>query len=165
MNEQPASPNPADTPVVAPSSSFHEPVAPAANLPGALLAGLLAALAGAAAWALVTDITKYQIGWMAVGVGFLVGFAVRKFGRGTTPVFGAIGAVFALLGCLAGNLFAVVGMVAIENSVGFFEVLSKIPLSAMPEIMIESFSPMDVLFYGIAVFEGYKVAITPPKTA
>lgn len=165
MNEQPASSTPADASVVAPSSFFHEPVAPAANLLGALTAGLLAALAGAAAWALITDITKYQIGWMAVGVGFLVGYAVRKFGRGTTPVFGVIGAFFALIGCLAGNLFAVVGMVAIEGDAGFFEVLSSIPLSAVPEIMIESFSPMDVLFYGIALYEGYKVAITPPKTA
>jgi hypothetical protein len=26
----------------------------------------------------------------------------------------------------------------------------------VPELMLEAFSPMDLLFYGIAVYEGYK---------
>ena len=45
-------------------------------------AGMIAALAGAAVWAGVTVVTGYQIGFMAIGVGFLVGYAIRAVGRG-----------------------------------------------------------------------------------
>jgi hypothetical protein len=42
------------------------------------LAGLAAAIIGAIVWAVLTVMTNYhQIGWMAVGVGALVGFALR----------------------------------------------------------------------------------------
>jgi hypothetical protein len=44
-------------------------------------AGLAAAILGAIIWAVVTVTTKYQIGYMAIGVGALVGFALR-IGKG-----------------------------------------------------------------------------------
>lgn len=52
------------------------------NLPAAIAAGVVAALIAAAVWATITVVTQFQIGWMAVGAGFLVGHAVRHFGRG-----------------------------------------------------------------------------------
>jgi len=58
------------------------------NLVLAALAGGVAALLGACIWAAVTVTTNYQIGWMAVGVGFLVGYAVRSFGKGIDKSFG-----------------------------------------------------------------------------
>ena len=55
-----------------------ESAAPAAsNLPPGVVAGLGAAIVGAAIWAAITAATDYQIGFMAIGVGFLAGFAVR----------------------------------------------------------------------------------------
>ena len=48
---------------------------------GALL-GLVASVVGAAVWAVVTIATEYQIGFMAIGVGYLVGIAVRIGGKG-----------------------------------------------------------------------------------
>lgn len=123
-----------------------------------LAAGLVAALIGAALWAGITIVTKYQIGWMAVGVGFLVGFAVRQFGRGIEPRFGYLGAALALLGCGLGNLFAVLGIVAGHEHVSFFTLLGRVRWTAVPQIMAATFSPMDVLFYGIALYEGYKLS-------
>ena len=46
------------------------------------LAGLAAAMLGAGVWAAVTVLTEYQIGWMAVGIGVLVGFSMRFAGIG-----------------------------------------------------------------------------------
>ena len=123
-----------------------------------LAAGLVAALIGAALWAGITIVTKYQIGWMAVGVGFLVGFAVRRFGRGIEPRFGYLGAALALVGCGLGNLFAVLGIVAGQESVSFFSLLGQVRWTAVPRIMAATFNPMDVLFYGIALYEGYKLS-------
>jgi len=128
------------------------------NLVGGLVAGLAASFAGAAVWAGVTVATGYQIGWMAIGIGFLVGIAIRTVGKGLDKVFGILGAVLALLGCAVGNLLAVCGIVAQQESMPFLEVLSRLNPTLVQELMVATFSPMDVLFYGIAVYEGYKLS-------
>jgi hypothetical protein len=128
------------------------------SLGGALGAGGIAAMLGAAAWAVTTVLTGYQIGWMAVGVGFLVGFAVRLGGRGIDKVFGFLGAACSLLGCGAGNLLAVCGLVAREHGVSWLEVAAGLDAATAGELMVASFSPMDLLFYGIAVYEGYRLS-------
>src|SRR5262245_66169208 len=80
------------------------PVEVAENLPLGFMAGLLAAAVGAGLWALITIFVGFQIGWMAVGVGFLVGWAVRVAGKGRHRAFGIMGALLALSGCAVGNL-------------------------------------------------------------
>jgi hypothetical protein len=120
-----------------------------------------AAAAGAALWAAITVFTGYQIGWMAVGVGFLVGIAVRKFGNGTTMSFGVMGAVLSLAGCLAGNLLAVVGFFAREQAAPFFATLSGMNPSTAVNVLLQTGSPIDLLFYAIAVYEGFKLSIVP----
>lgn len=124
---------------------------------GALL-GLVASVVGAAVWAVVTIATEYQIGFMAIGVGYLVGIAVRIGGKGLDPAFSYLGAGLALFGCLLGNLFTVCGFIAINEGVSFFEVLSLLDFQIVQELMIETFSPLDLLFYGIAIYEGYKLS-------
>lgn len=124
----------------------------------AVAAGAIAAFIGAAAWAIITVVTRFQIGWMAVGVGFLVGIAIRIFGKGIDKTFGVIGAVLALLGCGLGNLLAVCGMIATEQDMDFLGVLSQLNLEVVNELIVATFSPMDLLFYGIAVYEGYKLS-------
>lgn len=171
MNETPANPTPPELPTAAATTTnttLREAVAPTPNLPMGIVAGSVAALIGAILWAVVTDVTKYQIGWMAVGVGVLVGFAVRKFGRGSTPTFSLIGASLALIGCLLGNLLAVIGLVAIEQNVGFFDALRELSARSAVDVLTGTFAPMDLLFYGIAVYEGFKLSIVkeaPTQTA
>jgi hypothetical protein len=128
------------------------------NLVGGVLAGLAAAVAGAVVWALITVATGYQIGFMAVGVGFLVGYAVRQAGKGLGQGFGIAGALLALLGCLLGNFLTVVHFVAEAENLGYFDTLTRIDLAAIPELMAITFSPIDLLFYGIAIYEGYKLS-------
>ncbi len=128
------------------------------NFPLGVIAGFIAAVAGAVAWAAVTITTQYQIGWLAVGVGFLVGIAVRKAGRGLTKPFGIAGGILALFGCLLGNFLAMCGLVANEVAQPLVDVtltFATQPMAAI-ELMKETFSPMDLLFYGIAAYEGYK---------
>ncbi|MBS2213659.1 hypothetical protein KEM09_19780 [Carboxylicivirga mesophila] len=124
----------------------------------ALIGGLLASLISGVLWAAITVSTQYQIGYMAIGVGLIVGFAVRFFGAGIDQKFGFLGAGLALLGCLSGNLFSEVGFYAHAESLSYIEVLSYLNFGIIIDILVESFSPMDILFYGIAVFEGYKLA-------
>jgi hypothetical protein len=131
------------------------------NLALGVIAGAVAALIGAAIWAAITVATGYQIGWMAVGVGFLVGIAVRQFGRGTTPVYGTVGAALALAGCVLGNVFAMVGYYANQENLPFFSVLAQAHPVGVMNALIETASPIDLLFYGIAVYEGFKLSVVP----
>jgi antitoxin component YwqK of YwqJK toxin-antitoxin module len=124
----------------------------------ALIGGLSAAITGAIIWALVTVATNYQIGYMAVAVGLMVGFAVRFFGAGVDQYFGYIGAILALAGCALGNLFSQVIFAANEQSVGYLDILILLDVDLILSIFAETFSPIDVLFYGIAAYEGYRFA-------
>lgn len=74
------------------------------NLLMGLIGGVIAMLVGAIVWGAITYFTQYQIGWMSIGVGFLVGVAIRFFGQGKTLIFGVSAAALALIGCLLGNL-------------------------------------------------------------
>lgn len=135
------------------------------NFPLGLTAGFVAAIIGAVIWALISVTTNYQIGWMAVGVGFLVGYAIRYFGKGSEPVFGITGSVVALLGCVAGNLLTVVIVVGNQEHISVMALLSRLTPSIIVGLLKETFQPMDLLFYGIAMYEGYKFSFTPSAEA
>lgn len=138
------------------------------NMPLALAAGIVAALVGAVIWAVVTDMTGYQVGWMAVGVGFLVGYAVQFAGKGIEPPFQYVGAVCALLGCILGNYFAVIGNAAHDANADILSTILGIPLDKAIAVMQTAFQPMDLLFYAIAVYEGYRFSLkrlTPAELA
>jgi hypothetical protein len=128
------------------------------NLPLALLAGAGASLAGAAVWAGVTVVSGYQIGFMAIGIGFLVGFAVRSLGKGVTNTFGVVGAFWSLFGCALGNLLAITAVVARQQGVAFGAALARLDAELIQQLMIAFFSPMDLLFYLIALYYGYRLA-------
>lgn len=128
---------------------------------GAVIAGFAAAVVGAAVWAAITAFTGYQIGFMAIGVGFLVGIAVRWLGHGRTAAFGIVGAVFALLGCAAGNLLAGCIILAQAQEIGVLEVIEQLDIELAGQLMSAMFSPMDLLFYGLAIVEGYKLSFEP----
>ena len=147
------------------SSPIDPTNVPQSNLSLAILGGAVAALIGAALWALITVTTGYQIGFMAIGIGFLVGFTVRQLGKGTTPVFGAVGAVLSLAGCLVGNVLAIAGFIASGSGQPFVTVLSQIDVASVPAMLTATFSAIDLLFYAIAVYEGYKISFVRPVPA
>ena len=129
------------------------------NLPLGLLAGGAAAVVTAGLWAWFTVVSGYTTGIGAILVGIAVGFAVRAGGRGLDTVYGVIGGGWALLACAGGNLVAVAGFVAKEEGVPFLDALTWMFAEVgIVEAMTATFSPMDLLFYGIAVYEGYKFA-------
>lgn len=136
------------------------------NFPIAVVAGLAGALLGAVLWAVITAMTDFQIGFMAVGVGFLVGLAVRHVGKGVSTRFGILGASLSLIGCVIGNLLAISTMISSQESMPITEVLSNLNLDIAIELMTLTFHPMDILFYGLALYYGYKMSfreLTPEQ--
>jgi hypothetical protein len=131
------------------------------NLLMGLVGGAVAMLVGAVLWGAITYLTEYQIGWMAIGVGFLVGIAIKFFGRGKTIGFGISGAILALIGCLIGNLIFYAGIIAREEGLSFPNVLFVLlinPAAAL-EVLSIAFSFMDILFYALAAYAGFSTAM------
>jgi hypothetical protein len=130
------------------------------NLLMALVGGAAAAGLGAIVWAVISVVTDYQYSIVAIGIGFVVGLAVRYFGRGTSLEYGLIGAVFALLGCLAGNLLIIAIVLSGEENVSLVEMMIAMAVSPLRtlDVMVATFQPLDLLFYALAVFEGFRFA-------
>jgi hypothetical protein len=91
-----------------PRLSFPPPrPAPPAGFAPALIAGAVAALVGAGIWAAVTALTSMEIGWIAWGVGGLVGFVMSKFTPQRGVKLGVYAALLAALGLAIGKVATV----------------------------------------------------------
>lgn len=128
------------------------------NFPYAIVGGILAILVGAVLWAFITISINFQIGFMAIGVGALIGLAVQFFGLGTEKKFGVLAAVLSFFGCLFGNLLSQVAFIAQEQSMSYLETLSYLNPKLIGNILIETFSFIDLIFYGFAISAGYALA-------
>jgi hypothetical protein len=112
--------------------------ASSASIPKAVIGGGIAALIGAAVWAMVAIGINTEIGWIAIGVGFICGFGVRLMGKGADNSFRAVGAGCAVVGILLGKWFT-----ASHFKIEFGEM----------------FGGLDLLFFGIAIWEGWKFSV------
>jgi hypothetical protein len=131
----------------------YDQMAGTQSLPLGIIGGLVGAAIGAALWAVITMVTDYQIGWMAIGIGFLTGLGMRTLGKGRSPVFGIVGALLALVGVVVGNLI-VIHLVMQNEFPGF-----QLAPNEYIEVLTSSLQPMDYLFYGLALFTGFRASI------
>ena len=123
-----------------------------------IILSILTGTVGAILWALITVITKFQIGYMAIAIGAAVGFTMRYIGKGIDQKFGIAGAIIAVLSCALGNLLSIIGFIAESEGLSYFQTMLYMDYSYIPQIMKESFRFMDLLFYGFAAYEGYRFA-------
>jgi hypothetical protein len=106
-----------------------------------IVAALVAGAAGAAAWAAVSYFLNIEIGFLAWGIGGLVGFAVQM-GVGEAPgsvVYGVLAAVIALGAVAAGKYLAV--YVAIESQLSAVRgpVGTDYAISVLADEVVEEF--------------------------
>jgi len=130
----------------------------AQNFNLAIPAGIGAAVLGAVAWAVVTVTTEMQLGLMAIAVGYIVGRAIRAVGHGVEPRFGYLGAACALMGCVAGDLLSDIAFYAKIRHIGFGQALGDLDMALLTKLVSTFAQPMDLLFYAIAIYEGYKIS-------
>lgn len=119
----------------------------------AAVLGVTAAAAGAGVWYGLVVMTNMMIGYVAVGIGFLVGFAVKYgAGRGT---FGLqiLGAVLALLSIAGGDYFMIHYWIREEDPT--FTQWLDLGTYLNEYIAVLKENPLNLLFYAIAVYEGY----------
>lgn len=129
------------------------------SIPRALIAGAIAAAMTGIFWALVIAVFNRRVGFLAIGVGFAVGFSVRHFGRGRTEVFGVIAMLLAMMGCAIGDILGGIVLVAESAGVPLAHLLSRLNGGYLADIFRLMFTPMDIIFYLIALFTSYKYAV------
>lgn len=124
-------------------------------IPG-IIAGLVVGIIGAFLWGVLTVAMEFQIGYMALAIGAGVGYAIRIVGRGVHQIYGFWGAGIALFSVALGNFLSIAGFIGQSEGLGLFETLMLLDYTYVPELMVDFFSLIDLLFYAIATFEGYK---------
>jgi hypothetical protein len=67
-----------------------------------IFAGIIAGIAGALVWAIVAYFTGFEIGWLAWGVGALVGAAVAWGSEGTQTT-GVVAVIITVIAIIAGK--------------------------------------------------------------
>ncbi len=133
----------------------------------ALLAGLVAAVAGGIAWGLIAKYTDYEVGVVAWGIGFATGFAVERAAGGRrSPDLQAIAIVSALLGVLIGKYlgFAFTIQEAEQDFGTQTGLLSGEMFSLFRENLREVFGLFDLLWTGLAVASAW-YALRPEEPA
>ncbi|NIR43543.1 MAG: hypothetical protein GWN99_06550 [Gemmatimonadetes bacterium] len=90
------------TPDAEPGSGMEERVYPA------FIAGAISAVIGGAAWAAIVALTEYEFGWLAWGIGFLVGLAMARMTTARGPALGALAALLAAAGLVIGKALIVI---------------------------------------------------------
>lgn len=152
----------------APASEYYAPTevpaaAPQPNYLMAILYGLAAAVAAAVGWWKISDITGWNLGIVAWGIGRLVGWAVKK-GAGdrgntalqvTAAVLGGLGITGGYYLMLRGALMTV----ALQRGVTG---VSEWKLAQLIVLLVKEHpdlvGPMGVLFIAIGIYDAWRSA-------
>ncbi|MEE1772047.1 hypothetical protein PUR34_28785 [Streptomyces sp. JV185] len=136
------------------------PPAPARdNIGLGLVAAVVAAVVAAGIYGAIIGATKHEIGYAAVGVGFVVGFAAGKLG-GRNPVLPVVSAVLALVSVYFGQLLGEAMIAAKELPVTVSELFFD-HFSLLNEAWKAESDFISYLFFAIAAvaaFSGAKKA-------
>lgn len=122
-------------------------------------AGLVAALVGGIVWGLIVKWTQYELGFVAWGIGFLVGTAVVYGGRNLRGIpFQLIAVVFALLGIALGKYLGFVWVGQDElGEVGIdLPLFSKDTFDLYWDARKDVWGWWDLLWVGLAVVTAFR---------
>ncbi|MES5816430.1 hypothetical protein [Streptomyces sp. RG80] len=150
----------------APGNPFAQqpaPVPPApaqGNVALGVVAAVVVALVTAFIYAAILKSTDYEIGYVAVGVGFAVGYAAGKIG-GANPALPIVSAVLALGAVYAGQILGIAMIGADESGMNIGTILTD-HFSLLTDAWSEEADVLTFAFLGIgafAAFSGAKKAV------
>ena len=133
------------------------------NMPMATICGMLAAVIAGAAWFLLTILTKYQVGYVAIGMGFIIGYAViwgagKKRGVSLQILSGAITLVTLLVSQYVLELYYI-RKYLLEQKAEFpgynGQWIFVSPFS--PEVLKDMFSPIGIFIWAIGIYFAYSL--------
>jgi tetratricopeptide (TPR) repeat protein len=131
------------------------------NVLGALGLGFGAAIISALVWYLFVILTHYQLGFIAVGVGFLIGLAVILGSGGKRGIIlQLISAAITLL-TMGVSEYLIVRHFAVQALAeeGYTNIPLILPVELALSVIVEGIksNPLTLLFWGIAVWEAFAI--------
>ncbi|MER5523951.1 hypothetical protein ABT075_04955 [Streptomyces sp. NPDC002677] len=161
---QPADGNPfaqqqAPAPYAAQPGAVPAPPAPApprGNVALGVVGAVVAAVAAAALYGMVIGLTKHEIGWAAVGVGFVIGLAAGRLG-GRNPLLAVVSTVLALGSVYLGQLVGEAMIGADQLGVSFSELFFQ-HFGVVQDAWKEETDPLTFLFFAIAGWAAFSGA-------
>ncbi|MFF3659798.1 hypothetical protein [Streptomyces olivochromogenes] len=136
------------------------PVAPAAPVRDKLGLGLAAAvgaaLVAAGVYGVIIGLTKHEIGWAAVGVGFVIGLAAGRVG-GRNPILPIVSVILSVASVYLGQLVGDAMIIAKDVGVGFNEVFFQ-HFDVVQEAWKDQADPLTFLFFAIAAYAAFSGA-------
>lgn len=137
-------------------AAYPPPTAPAQGNPAlAIVVAVGATVVAALVYGLIIKSTKHELGWVAMGVGALIGLAIGRIG-GRNPLLHVLGIPLALLGVYLGQMYGIAllasgdGMSTTDIFLHHFSLLQK--------AWKESMDGKDVLFFILAGLEAFVIA-------
>ncbi|UXY29383.1 hypothetical protein [Streptomyces sp. HUAS TT20] len=151
---------PGANPYAAQPGAVPPPPAPPApskdNIALGLVAALGAAVVAAGIYGLVIGLTKHEIGWAAVGVGFVIGVAAGKLG-GRNPALAVVSPVLALGSVYIGQLVGDAMIIADTFGRSFNEVFFQ-HFDVVQEAWKADADPLTFVFLAIAAWAAFSGA-------
>jgi antitoxin component YwqK of YwqJK toxin-antitoxin module len=129
------------------------------SFPYAMIGGLLFTGISSVGCAFFTATTGIQGVYMVLGVGLLVGMAVRFFGAGINRIFGILAVLLTLAGSLLGCYLSRTDFPEEMQLASIIKVPDYLSPDLMLHTMRDTFVPLDLVFYGLAALLGYLLAI------
>ncbi|MFF0744413.1 hypothetical protein ACFYVL_28835 [Streptomyces sp. NPDC004111] len=126
-----------------------QPVRPSGNVGAGVLVGLLVALVTAGIYGAVIGMLEAEVGYAAIGVGFLTGLAAGKVG-GRSPAVMVFASVFSLLGVYLGQMLGMAILVNKAMGAGVVSMLTE-HFDLLNQGWKEELDFMTFLFFALAV--------------
>ena len=128
-----------------------EELLPQQNFQNAVIFGIAATLAGAIIWALVAAAAGYVVSFVPVALGAFVGSAIRVFGKGLAWKFVVLAAALTIVGCIMGNVMAVILIEWISYNIPISEILRGITAESLIGFLIVEYQLIDAVAWVVAI--------------
>jgi len=112
----------------------------------AVVAALIVIILFASIWAMLSVALGRVYPWLALLLGFLVGYAVQRGGQGVDWRFPVLAASFAFIGAIFGNIVVAAAYTAGEFETGTFTILRNVTTYTWPVFFDEVMTAADFVF-------------------
>ena len=128
----------------------------AQSLRNAVMAGLIVILVFTLSWVAISSLTGRVFPWMTVVLGYPLGIAIRRAGRGVDWRFPALAAALAFSGSVLSNVVLAASTTAAEFNTGTLDILQAVTSMTWPVFFDEVWNIGDTFYAalsgGIAAF-------------
>jgi len=139
-----------------PTQAHAQSLRAAQSMRNAVMACLIVIILFSILWSMFSVRLERIFPWLTMLLGFLMGHAVRRAGRGLDWRFPLLAAIATVLGSLVANIVVAAAFTAPDLETTTLAVLSNLTVMTWPVFFTEAMTPADLVFAlfsaGIAAF-------------